>query len=113
MARGAKVHSTDLGRPLPDLLRRLLKQRMVPFVLEAKEAEVALKQLDQNKAAGPDGLHPAILRLIADIIAGALTQLYNRSLASGTVPADWTTAEVEPIHKGGSRVVSAQHPNAA
>ncbi|VDP26057.1 unnamed protein product [Echinostoma caproni] len=30
-----KVHLTELGRPLPDLLCRLPEQRMTPFVLEA------------------------------------------------------------------------------
>ncbi|VDP91758.1 unnamed protein product [Echinostoma caproni] len=98
-----------MGRPLPDLLRRLPEQSMAPFVLEAKEVEAALKQVDQNKAAGPDGLRPAILRPIADIIAGELTQLYNRSLASATLPADWTTAEVVPIHKGGSRAAALNY----
>ncbi|VDP92673.1 unnamed protein product [Echinostoma caproni] len=81
-----KVHITDLGKPLPDLLGRLTEQRMAPFVLWAKEVEEALKQLGQNKAAGPDGLHPAILRPIADIIEGAPTPLCKRSLASATLP---------------------------
>ncbi|VDP87893.1 unnamed protein product [Echinostoma caproni] len=104
-----KVRLTDLGRPLPNLLRRLPEQRMAPFVLEAKEVEAALKQLDQNKAAGPDGLHSAILRPIENIIAGALTQLYNLSLDSATLPADWIMAEVVPIPKGGSRANASNY----
>ncbi|VDP92887.1 unnamed protein product [Echinostoma caproni] len=66
-----KFHISDLGNPLPDPMGRLPEQQMAPFVLEAKEVEAALKQLEQNKAAGRDGLHPVTMRPIADIIAGA------------------------------------------
>uniref|UniRef100_A0A183B843 Reverse transcriptase domain-containing protein n=1 Tax=Echinostoma caproni TaxID=27848 RepID=A0A183B843_9TREM len=104
-----KVHIPDLGKPLPELLGRLPEKHMAPFVLESKEVEAALKQLDQNKAAAPDELHPAILRPIADIIADALDQLFNPSLASATLPAVWTTAEVVSIHKGGSRAAASNY----
>ncbi|VDP92791.1 unnamed protein product [Echinostoma caproni] len=83
-----KVHLPDLGKPLPDLLSRLPEQHMALFVLETNEVEAALKQLDENKAADLDGLHPQILLPIADIIAGALAQFFNRFLASATLPAD-------------------------
>ncbi|VDP92557.1 unnamed protein product [Echinostoma caproni] len=69
----------------------LPEQHTAPFVLKAKQAEAALKQLDQNKATGPDGFHPAILGPIAYILAGALAQLFNRFRASATLPAEWTT----------------------
>ena len=45
-----------------------------------------------------------LLRLSAHLISSHLTNLFNASLAQGTVPHDWKKAKVTPIYKGkGSR----------
>lgn len=49
-------------------------------------------------AAGPEGIHLAILRLVKPC-----TQLYNALLDEGRLPADWLTSTIIPIHKGGDR----------
>ncbi|VDP28689.1 unnamed protein product [Echinostoma caproni] len=52
---------------------------MAPPVLEPKEVEAALKQLDQKKAAGFDGLQPAT-------VCPLLTLLQLRWLSFSTDP---------------------------
>ncbi len=62
-----------------------------------------LQSLKVNKAAGPDGLTPRLLRLCSSGIATSLAILFNRSYAEGCFPDDWKHALVIPIFKKGDR----------
>eukprot|EP00745_Piridium_sociabile_P027724 TRINITY_DN44613_c1_g1_i1.p1 TRINITY_DN44613_c1_g1~~TRINITY_DN44613_c1_g1_i1.p1 ORF type:complete len:604 (+),score=154.71 TRINITY_DN44613_c1_g1_i1:145-1812(+) len=62
-----------------------------------------LKGLNPNKAPGPDGISPRILKDLADEISPALTLLYQSSVNTGIVPRDWRTANVTPVFKKGER----------
>ena len=62
-----------------------------------------LKSLRSDKSPGPDDLSPRFLHLIADELVRPLTILFNKSLATGSVPEDWHQANVSVIHKKGSR----------
>ena len=58
-----------------------------------------LNSLDPNKSTGPDGLPVKFLKLVALLIAKPLSQLFNKSLASGIFPAEFKKAIVKPIFK--------------
>ena len=62
-----------------------------------------LERLSPDKACGLDCLHPRLLKELADQIADPLCWLFNLSMASGSIPAEWKKAEVRPIFKKGSR----------
>ena len=64
--------------------------------------EKLLAGLDPNKAAGPDGLTPRILKELSKEIAPILTTIFERSLDSGTVPTEWKKALVSPVYKKGA-----------
>ena len=59
--------------------------------------------LDTSKACGPDHITPKLLELSAEFISGLLSQFFNQSMSSGTLPKDWTTANIIPIYKKGER----------
>ncbi|CAH8657915.1 unnamed protein product [Dicrocoelium dendriticum] len=61
-----------------------------------------LANLDGTKPAGPDGIHPLILKSLSTIIAPSVTELFNRSLSTGLLPDDWKCSVVKPIPKGGN-----------
>ncbi|KAG8454006.1 hypothetical protein GDO86_000580 [Hymenochirus boettgeri] len=64
------------------------------------------KQLDKvniNKAPGPDGLHPRILKKLISVLSRPLFLIFSDSLWSADVPLDWKKANVIPIFKKGSR----------
>ncbi|OON14999.1 hypothetical protein X801_09203, partial [Opisthorchis viverrini] len=67
-----------------------------------------LLSLNTAKSAGPDGLHPVILKTLAPVIAPAVTTLYNKSLADGVLPQEWKDSVVRPFPNGGdlSRVTN-------
>lgn len=62
-----------------------------------------LSKLNPGKAAGPDNLSSRILKELHDEIAPILTDIFNTSLAEGTVPSDWKNANVTPVYKKGPK----------
>ncbi|RMB94983.1 hypothetical protein DUI87_28526 [Hirundo rustica rustica] len=62
-----------------------------------------LRSLDIHKSMGPDGMHPRVMRQLADDLAKPLSIIYQQSWLTGEVPDDWKLANVTPIHKKGGR----------
>jgi hypothetical protein len=65
-----------------------------------------LRDLNSNKASGPDELTPRILNLslkeLHEETAPAVTFLFQKSLNLGQTPIDWKRAYVCPIFKKGA-----------
>lgn len=59
-----------------------------------------LKTINVNKSAGPDGIHPLLIRHCADRLTTPVTFIFNLSFGSGCVPEIWKRAFVTPIPKG-------------
>ena len=68
-----------------------------------------LKNLQPNKAPGPDNIGPRVLKVLADTIADPLTRIFNKSLQEGCVPQDWKHAKVAPIFKKGQKYDPANY----
>ncbi|GAB0209271.1 mitochondrial enolase superfamily member 1 [Grus japonensis] len=52
---------------------------------------------------GPDGIHPRVLRELAEELAKPLSIIYQQSWLTGEVPDDWRLANVTPIYKKGRK----------
>jgi len=59
-----------------------------------------LSILDTHKSMG---MHPRVLRELADVIAEPLSIIFERSWRTGEVPEDWRKANVTPIFKKGKK----------
>ena len=64
-----------------------------------KDVEDVLKCLNPNKAYGPDGISPRVLKEGGPVLVTILTKLFNLSLTSGIFPSTWKMANVCPIYK--------------
>ena len=70
------------------------------------DSEEVLKKL-KKKSPGPDGLHPRVLREVADILTEPLplTVIFNKSVTEGKVPDGWKIAHVTAIFKTRREIV--------
>ncbi|PKU36535.1 rna-directed dna polymerase from mobile element jockey- hypothetical protein [Limosa lapponica baueri] len=62
-----------------------------------------LSELDICKSMGPDGMHPQVPRELAEVIAGLLSIIFERSWRTGEVPEDWRKANITPVFKKGKK----------
>ncbi|CAH2320194.1 rna-directed dna polymerase from mobile element jockey-like [Pelobates cultripes] len=62
-----------------------------------------LKKVNINKAPGPGGIHPRVLKELSVEISEPLFLIFQDSFLSGSVPEDWRKADVVPIFKKGSK----------
>ena len=66
-----------------------------------------LKNLKPGKAAGPDRLKPLLLRELQEEIAPIIKIIFDRSLQTGKLPADWVKANVMPVFKKGDKSLAS------
>jgi len=52
---------------------------------------------------GPDGIHPRVLRELAEELAKPLSIIYQRSWLRGEVTDGWRITSVTPIYKKGRK----------
>eukprot|EP00061_Rhincodon_typus_P002363 g17344.t1 len=87
----------------------------IPKIRESQGAELSMvastkeKMLEKliglkvDRSPGPDGLHPRVLKEIAEEIVQAIVVIFQESLESGRVPEDCKIANVTPLLKRGIR----------
>ncbi|KAK4824150.1 hypothetical protein QYF61_011228 [Mycteria americana] len=62
-----------------------------------------LHHLDIHKSMGPDGIHPRVLKELAEVLTKLLSILCQQSWLTGEVPVNWKLANVMPIYKKGRK----------
>jgi hypothetical protein len=68
-----------------------------------------LQSLKENKAFGPDKLHPVMLKNSAEAFALPLTLIFRESLASSQLPIQFKSANITPLFKKGDKAVAANY----
>ncbi|RMC12060.1 hypothetical protein DUI87_11193 [Hirundo rustica rustica] len=86
----------------PGLVDGVREQNGPPVIREVAVREL-LRCLDTHKSMGPDGIHPRVMRELADELGKPLSIIYQQSWLTGEVPDDWKLASVTLIHKKGGR----------
>ena len=83
---------------LPQTVKNTI-HKLDSIILTPEEARNTLKSLPIGKAAGPDLINNRLLKELAQPLALPLSDLFNFSLSSGSVPHIWKQANVTSIHK--------------
>ena len=74
-----------------------------------KGIENVLNNLSTNKSPGPDCIPNFVLKLCSSIIAPVLQVIFTQSLKNQTLPTDWLSANIVPIHKKGNRNLASNY----
>ena len=85
-------------------LDSLISESSHPTIIDSihiapDEVHSELCHLNISKACGPDNITPFLLKSSADYISLPLCHLFNKSLSTGTLPFDWISGNIVPIHK--------------
>ncbi|XP_060581061.1 uncharacterized protein LOC132737744 [Ruditapes philippinarum] len=84
------------SRPQPLSLSQACKQKHHPSMPEVSISEDGvkklLKDLNPNKASGPDQISPRLLKELHREVTPILTHIFQISLKTGIVPEDWKHA---------------------
>ncbi|KAF4794276.1 asparagine synthetase [Turdus rufiventris] len=86
----------------PGMVGGVREQNDLPVIQEEADREL-LSSLDVHKSMGSDGIHPRVMRELADELAKPLSIIYQQSWDTGEVPDDWKLANATPIHKKGGK----------
>ena len=73
----------------------------IPFGSE--DIEMAIDELSPISAAGPDQFPSILLKQSKRVLSTPLYFIWKKSLSTGIIPSILKTANIVPIHKGGSR----------
>ena len=69
--------------------------------ISISEVQGAIKALQNNKAAGPDGLSGEFFKHSAPCVVLFLTEYFNTLISSGTFPSEWSESVITPTYKMG------------
>ena len=95
--------SSSSGNVSPPQQPYQIEDNLEHVHITADTVNAKLRKLKIHTSPGPDGIPTSILKHCADILAEPLADLFNHSLASGTVPTEWKTAHITPKFKKGDR----------
>jgi len=60
-------------------------------------------KINAHTSMGPNGMHPHVLRGLAEVIAELLSVIFERAWQIGGVPEDWEVANVTPVFGKGKK----------
>ena len=71
--------------------------------MSTEQVQDRLMRLNVYKFMEPDGVHPRVLKKLAEVVAEPLSIIFEKSWLSGEVPDDWRKGLVTPIYKTGNK----------
>ena len=95
--------TTDVDNPVPSTIGSPDVPELEGMHISVDTDRNTLSNLKITSAAGPDNVHPRILREAAATLAPHLADLFRRSIDTGIIPTEWKLADVVPIYKKGSK----------
>jgi hypothetical protein len=98
-----KEDRTTIIDPIQMFKGSVMQEGVLGIKISRGMVEKKLVELKDGKCPGLDGIHPKMLFELRKEISEPLAKLFNDSLESGVVPADWKDAAVTPLFKNGKK----------
>ena len=97
----------------PDEPMPTMPQKNYPSItdinISVEGVEKLLRNVNIGKACGPDNIPNFILKTCASELAPAITEIFQLSLDTGTLPEDWRNANISPVFKKGNRHIASNY----
>ena len=103
------VFTLEGDGPLPPPPDYGVSETLDGITFTKDDVEKMLLAVNPDKAPGPDGLSPAVLKKASTALSYPLSVLFNRSMNESRLPADWKQALVTPIFKKGSKAMPGNY----
>ena len=98
----ASVFSTEETNGIPDVRGNPIPP-LGEIIISTIGVEKQLRMLKPNKAYSPDAIPPWFLKENTHEISKILSNIYQHSINTGTIPSMWKEANVCAIHKKGKK----------
>ena len=80
------------------------KYPIIPaIIIDANEILKLLANHNTDKASDPDEIKPTVLKELRIKISPVIQIIFEKSLQTGQLPKDWTTARVSPLFNKGNK----------
>ena len=97
-----KCQLASAEEPAPQVQRSTAYSKE-QIVFRTKDVRKLLRNLQPDKATGPDEIPARVLKECSAELARPLSQLFDLCFSHGVFPSQWKTASVIPIHKRDSK----------
>jgi hypothetical protein len=98
----------DTSEPLPNM-GDLKYSSIENIKIECKGVENLLKNINTDKASGPDNISNKVLKSCAEELAPVISHIFQLSLETGSLPTYWRNANISPIFKKGDKHTAANY----
>ena len=96
------VFTPEDGSPLPQMDTPTY-QPIKDIVINPLGIAKLLRNINPRKACGPDSIPNQVLKNCADSLAPILSEIFQLSLDSGSLPRDWKNANISCVFKKGDK----------
>ena len=103
------VFTLEGDGPLPPPPDYGIAETLDDIAFSEGDVENMLNSLNINKAPGPDGIGPLILKRASSALAYPLSFIFNLSMRTSAVPTDWKQALITPIFKKGNKALPGNY----
>jgi hypothetical protein len=78
-------------------------------VIDLKDIEKRMSNINIAKSAGCDGIHPRVLKELSSVLAYPLKLIFEHSFRNKELPIDWLSADITVIFKKGKKTEAGNY----
>ena len=108
----SSIHSTAIDPTNPAQILAINSDtdaRLSEVLFDARTITTKLNKLRSNISPGPDNIPAIILKKCAEAISHPLSQIFQRSMDTSSIPAEWKRHTTMPFYKNGSRKIPGNY----
>ena len=94
----SSVFTNEGDGDIPRLNTHDIKEKLGRLIVTEENVLKRLRELNISKSPGPDNIHPRILHDLSEALCIPTTIIFNTSLATKTIPDDWSATWLLKFH---------------